>query len=554
MRLLSYSLIMLAVFLASAQQQDSIAEKRVGEIEDAQILIRKERSFDLISRDRLLLPPDMSGHSQPKLALTFDSTVPVVAIPAFRPKVEVPDIQPAQQEETYRNELSIGAGNYLSPYLSATLSGQQSGYSYGFNTFYEGYMTGPVRDRSSGEFDYRLGGTYTRSFGHNRWSTNMAFQRHEYYFYGLSDEAFTMGGDSVVTGRSHWNNVSVTSRLSGGKSKFRYHLTPRLGLVRNGENGGDRFSRELNLGFQSEASYALNSKNSIAISIHENMNSFDATASSTRNLFSITPSYNTSVGSIDIRLGFQLNLIDDGGGDNQSQIGAVLDLALPLAEGWQLQAGLGNSARQNTLEELFPENAFLGDSLSLLTTIIKVPLSARIDGTILPGLNIYGGVLFTEEETAPYFIPFTEDTSRFVLRYDQTALTRFKYFFGTVYRLGEAFEAGLEYAIFENNAGSELEAWYRPETTLSGYVQFQKGALSIRSKVAATGGMFAPRADGGVHELPAILDLQLAAKYQIGEQISIFARAQNLLNKEYEYYLAYPSRALAAKVGISYLF
>jgi hypothetical protein len=54
--------------------------------------------------------------------------------------------------------------------------------------------------------------------------------------------------------------------------------------------------------------------------------------------------------------------------------------------------------------------------------------------------------------------------------------------------------------------------------------------------------------------LPAILDIQLKADYQITERISAFAIGNNLLNRNNQRFLNYPVRGIQGIVGATIKF
>ena len=55
-------------------------------------------------------------------------------------------------------------------------------------------------------------------------------------------------------------------------------------------------------------------------------------------------------------------------------------------------------------------------------------------------------------------------------------------------------------------------------------------------------------------KLPAVSNLGLKATYNLFKGVSIYAKADNLLNKEYQYYLDYPTQGINFVGGLSFQF
>ncbi|MEL7006875.1 MAG: hypothetical protein AAFN93_29765, partial [Bacteroidota bacterium] len=226
----------------------------------------------------------------------------------------------------------------------------------------------------------------------------------------------------------------------------------------------------------------------------------------------------------------------------------------PLADTWRLKGGIGNEVDQNRLLNLHETNAYLLDSLSLQTTITQLPFFTQLEGNVTRDLKFKGGARFQDIENALYFIPSSTDSSRFFLRYGQGELTIFEYFMGLEWSPDPSFQLSGKYSIFENNASTEIEPWYRPNASYHFSLRKSFGKLAVGSDLRGVMGLRAPTSTEEVMDLPAIVDLGVHVNYLVNDQLSVFARGNNLLNKEYEYYYLYPSRALTAKVGLSYRF
>ena len=553
MRSILICFIVAVWFRVNAQVTNDTIPKNVGAVEDAEILITKSRKLSLLPRDRKFYQQDLGFIKKEKPKLEFSKVQPEINLPSYNPTLAKPKITLPKTVETLNNEVKIGFGNYISPLVAVRHNDLVKRGSYGISFFHESFLNGPVRDQSSGDAHYRFGASYNLGLDKSRWSNFLSYERKAYYFYGLSPEAFNLG-QGVITGRSNWNNVGLTSRFYSKYEKVGFSIEPRLNFVSNGENGGQNFGNELDLGFEGFVSYDFNKSNRFNLLTEVRYSDYKADfGGSQRTLVSLSPQYQTNISVIKLEIGGQANLIDDEV-RSYTQFGLLMGFTLPLDKSWQIKAGLGNEIDQNRLLDLYVNNQYLLDSLSLQTTVVKVPFYAELTGNIVRNLRLSAGARFEDIENAAYFIPSSADSSRFFLRYDEGELSIFEYFGSLTWTPEPTFTISGGLSIFENNATSESAAWYRPTSTFRLSLEKYFDKLSVAAKLEGQDGLVAPTVNEGPIELDPVVNLELKSGYKIKENLSVFLEGKNLLNQEQEYYFRYPSRRLTVKAGISFRF
>ena len=549
-------IILLMVMAGSAQAQESrdTVSTDVGEVKDAEILITKSKSLSLLPRERVYIGPDVGIVQKERPTLIFSNTYPSVNLPSYEPKLAKPNIRIPSPIRPKDNEVKVGFGNYISPLLAVRHNSLLKRGSYGLGFFHESFLNGPVRDQSSGEAHYRLGASYNLGLENSRWSNFLSYERRGYYFYGLSSDAFDQGGEDVITGRSNWNNVGITSRYYSKYEKVDFSFEPRVNFVSNGENSGQRFGNELDLGFEGFVSYDFDESNRFNFLAEARFSNYDNDFGNTsRTLISLSPQYQTNINIIKLSIGGQANLIDDDIRD-YSQFGLLMGLTLPLDKSWNIRAGLGNEVEQNRLLDLYSHNPYLLDTLDLQTTVIKVPFYAELSGNIVRNLRLSAGARFEDIENAANFLPSASDSSRFYLQYDQGELTIFEYFGSITWTPDPSLIVSGSLSIFENSATSEAEAWYRPTSKFEFSIEKYFDRFSASTKLQGVDGLMAPTISQGAVELDPVVNLEFRFGYKIKDSFSLFLDAENLLNQELEYYYNYPSRGITAKAGISFQF
>lgn len=540
-------------FMTMSQNADSLSN--TGEIRSAEVVIEKERRIELPSASRLFQTTEVKEISKEPPLVSFSIRVPRVTLPRYIPSFQTQSLEKGSKEENYANEAILGFGNYLSPLLSFTHFSEQEQWLIGASLFHESFLEGPVRNENSGSSLTQLGFRLSRSFDNSKFFFAPQFNRVGYYFYGISDEAFANPAPQTLTDRIRTQDFQFNFGLSGRgmDDRFNYHFSPRVSFVGSAVTGNSSFASEFNLDIDAGLDYSMDQTNQVGFDFQTLVNAYESGLSQDRSVYSFEPWYRTKVKTIDFKIGLQANAINDS--INKSQVGATMHLSVPFANVWRIEGGLDNRIRFNRLLDLYPQNPYLEDSLTLRTSVVKVPFYATIKGTVLPNLEVSAGVEIQDIENAVYFEPSLVDSARFMVDYDTAELNIFKYHFGIDYILDQSFEVRAAFSVFEYSPGSEAEAWYRPKNIfdLTAIKRFDKWLLTTRLKVV--NGILAPAPeDTRIIELDGFSDLSIKVDYRINDQSAVFLQGDNLLNQSYAYFLNYQTRGLAVKGGFRYRF
>jgi outer membrane cobalamin receptor len=112
--------------------------------------------------------------------------------------------------------------------------------------------------------------------------------------------------------------------------------------------------------------------------------------------------------------------------------------------------------------------------------------------------------------------------------------------------------------LFGYSAGKEAEAWHRPTyrfAVTSSYNLYNKFLFDV--DMIAQGGM---KAFDIVQPLPKVVtvgaafDLNVKASYLVSNQFSVFFKASNVFNNQYQQYLYYQVRGTQFLLGAAYSF
>ncbi|MDW3191440.1 MAG: hypothetical protein R8G66_03720 [Cytophagales bacterium] len=542
-------------FSALGQANDSLPNS--GEIRSAEVLIEKERKIVLPTASRLFQTTEIKELSKEPPPVSFSINAPQIALPKYVPTFRTLSLEKGKKDKTYANEAILGFGNYISPLLSFTHLQEKNEWTFGANLFHESFLEGPVRNQESGSSLTQLGMRIAWKSENTRFSFAPQFNRTGYYFYGLSDEAFANPTEQTLTDRIRTQDFQLKAVLSGKgiSDKLRYRIAPKVSFVSSAEIGKSAFANESNFDIDAGADFSVDKKNRVGLDFRGLTSSYESGTSLKRSVFSFEPWYRTKINTIDFKIGLQANAISDTDTATQTQVGAVMELRVPFGGSWSITGGIDNRIRFNRLLDLYPQNPFVEDSLSLRTSVEKVPFYGVLKGAILPNLEVEAGVEIRDIENAIYFEPSLIDSSRFTMDYDTAELNVFKYHVGLNYHVNESFELKAGFSYFDYSPGSEVEAWNRPTSVfdLSGVKRFDKWLLTTRLKVV--NGIIAPSpVDFQPVDLKGFADLSLKVDYRINEQSAVFLQGENLFNQSYAYFLNYPTRRIAIKAGFRYRF
>jgi hypothetical protein len=234
----------------------------------------------------------------------------------------------------------------------------------------------------------------------------------------------------------------------------------------------------------------------------------------------------------------------------------------------EFYAGLNGGRKCYTYSDLIAENPFVSTCPQMEMTNVKLGFEGGIRTNILHTVDVHVGVRYRHTDN-DYFFSQRIDTAylgmtvdrpynSFDVIYDETRLVSV---LGNVRWLvtdGLTVDAGVTYN--KCDPTNEAHAWYRPTMEGSLNVDYQLlDGLLLNASFLYQGGRWAQT--GATADAPArsfqlsdAYDLGLGAEYRLRENFSVFVKADNLLNRKYQYYLDYPVAGIEAFAGLKLTF
>jgi hypothetical protein len=202
------------------------------------------------------------------------------------------------------------------------------------------------------------------------------------------------------------------------------------------------------------------------------------------------------------------------------------------------------------------ENPYLRPDASLSHSITTFKFSGGLKGMLANKVSFHTGLSLGTYKNLSFFTNSASDSTKFDILYDTDSPTLVHFFGELGYSESKKLSVSLRTDFYGYNTKSVAEAWGRPTYSfkLSGnYSYFEK--LVFGASIRALGGINALNQQSGTQEkLDGVFDLNLSVDYLFSKRFSAFVIGKNIVSKEYQLYLNYPSRGFTAIAGITYSF
>ncbi len=561
MKLLFSTILIFIIFFAANAQQDQWSEE--GEIEDAEVVIEKDREIELprASRNFERVPP--LPVQKPQVAVSYRFVEVEPSLRELSPEIRVLKIKEPPLPKLYGNYVRAGGANYLTPYFDLFVNNTRNkDYSYGIHAKHLSSRQGPVDGANSGNSDTRLmfNGKYFAK--KHTFSAEAGYQRERYHFYGYLP-SLEIERDSI---RQIFNigHVQLGLQKSEPEAPFQYQMTVSLDRI------GDRFGAvENQIGLGLTAGIGINDQLKFLIESESYLMDWksyegeeeEEGASINRNLVKFKPYLYykpESEGSrIEAKAGFNIVYENDTivNGD-RLHFYPYLWAAYFLNDGVSLYAGIEGDIQKNTWLDYTRQNPYLASDAALAHTNKTFGFQGGIKGRVSSMFGFNVGLNANNYKNMYYFVNSAEDSTKFDILYD-TDNTFLLNFYGEInFNNGNRFRSTLRGDYFSYTTSDVEEPWHKPAyqvNLMAHYNLYEK--IIFNSELLVLGGIEGYNlASNTSTMLDPIIDLSFKADYLFSDRFSTFLQLKNILGQNYERYLNYPSRGIMVMVGATYRF
>jgi hypothetical protein len=538
-----------------------------GEIESAEVVISKERelTLPLATRNFEKIPPLQTTTQSLKQSFRFVD-VPF-KLPVIEPRVRALAYSPEKQiQNNYHNRVSLGFGNYLSPFGNLSINSMENEkVAAGLDLTHRSFLEGPVDSRNSGN-----GSTKARIYGKafsdsEMLSGSMSYENQFLHYYGYPQGMEITNRDSIRQVFKIFNS-EVGIQSIDPAAMFNYSLNGDFTRIT------DEFEKAEStyfIGGSATANVIDDFKFHLQSSVRfTKLEAVDYKID--RQLFQIRPSVSYSLDGLDLEGGFNLAYQKDTISENEAKLFPYVQAKFRPVDGLQIYANVDGGIEMNTYHSLSSENPFIADSIGLKNTIRKLGFGGGLKGFISSYFSVHVGADFGIYNRMPFFVNAFErtgspDSIKFDVLYDRGDVQRLNAFAelgfsllnrGTFTLRGDYFQYTMEQLSqawhMPNFKGSLLSNWRITDQFSFSTEMYYLSGIQARDFISFEE-MPTKFVESAV-PLENIIDLNLRLEYKITDQFSIFGSGNNLLGKEYQRFYNYPGRGLQVLGGLTWRF
>ncbi|MFD1016609.1 TonB-dependent receptor [Winogradskyella rapida] len=566
------SILTLSISLSFAQERskDTLGEQTVNVIRPYTPTISD--AFKV--KDRPMLN---DGDVVEKKAIKYNIfSIPVAS--TFTPaKGKAATVDKAKAIKLYDNYASLGVGTYTTilgeVYLNHELSRGETIGGYLSHHSSQGGIDGVELDDDFS--DTKLNAYYKKSDRDFTWQVDGGFNLKTYNWYGVPKGYYESSDlDGVDPGQAY------TDLNLGGKIDFEDALVKDASLrFRNFGDSQDSGENRLvaKTGFDVVLRDALIKSELSVDYISGSFDSgyFNLDAINYGNItLAFAPSYQLVRDELTLDLGVKLAYLNDTEfSENKFYIYPNIEASYRLVDEILIAfGGLKGDLIQNSYYDFVNENPFVSPTLLVTPTDQQYHTFVGVKGKLSSdiGYSLKGN--YTSEKNKTLFksnevpnVPLSEYEygNSFAVAYDD--VTTFSVEGELNVDLNRNFTLGLKGAYYGYSTDNEAEAWNLPDLTASIFFDYQ-----ISEQWYAGGSLFfvgerkdqmtfydefdASILSSETVSLDSYFDANVHLGYKVNDQLSIFAKANNLASQNYERWLNYPVQGIQVLAGATYQF
>lgn len=472
--------------------------------------------------------------------------------PAFQPSVRPLRLKDAPQEQIRAGYVSLGYGNYGSPYgdlFLPILQDLKNKRSAALRAFHQSFTKGPIEGKRSGSglssivLDFQSNTRKISSEG------AVSFRNNNSNFYGYP-EGSNLKNDTLGIS---YSNISLGLKiLNSQKSDFHFSLGGGFSHLWN-----NRKASESDLKFNFESTGKIGKKGELRLAANYDLLAREdvGVEAKPRNLINTKLLFEFSPAKdMDVELGINTALENDVSINRSFHLYPALHLNWKLAPRLKFEGDLGGQVEKVSLHTLSASNIWLDRNIAISHTNQLLNFSALIRAGWKGGLSAAAGFRYSDLDNLFFFINQPSDSSRFNVTYDDA--TKVNPFFGFNFQKGKiSMELKGDYFLWSTS--NLAAAFHRPKGSLEWNSSFSiSKKFLFRPYAIVLWGIQAPvAADPAlIKELPAATDLGFRLDFNFSDRASVMVRVNNLLSDAYTLLNQYPVRGFQGMAGLTWRF
>ncbi len=548
MKMVVKNIVLVGFFLASSQlAQAQSADEVDGEVQDAEILIEKERKIELSKEVKLYefikwKPERITPISDPS---DFKWYVYDVANEPmqFEPAKATVD----QKGNGYQHYGKAGFGNYASPLVDVSLNSlDDPNRIIGLNVKHESFGKGEVDDENSGSAASEVN-LYGALIGEQvKLESAINYRLENNYYYGYLTG--TVVDKEDIKHNGNFLNIGLSGRDIESEDSWAYQA------ALNFKHYSDNFeAKENTLAFDLTGSYEEN----IYLDAEVRLSGYkDTGIDESRDYFRLNPYYRLMLNELTLDVGLSFSVQNDDLPDlSSSKIFPFAKASYALSPDYSVFAQLDGGYTFNSLYAFAADVGILNQSVGIANSERLFHLSGGISGKPADRLSVSAEAGFQSIRYLPILVNNLTDQSRMDITYDVEESKVFTFKGVAQYEINDKHQVSAGLNLFGYSSDGYDQIYHRPtsELLISGDHQIIPN-LNAKWNFALINGIVGQ--DLSLTDVDVALDaipkFDLGLHYQIKEQWGVFLSGENLINKNYSRYLHYPQRGIQVKVGATF--
>lgn len=523
-----------------------------GEIKDVEIEIVKDKQIVLPKANRLFekIPPRPVEISKPEVSYNFKAFS--FSTPELNPVLRPLRLKAEDPAQAYRGYVSIGYGNYSTPYLDAYITSKEDKKKLiGAHAFFNKSGKGPVDGKNSAGGISGISAfaqTFSKAISFNG---NIGFQNRSTHFYGYPED-MDVSRDTIEQAYSLFNLGLAIANAKN--TDFSYQAGGNFSHL------NDKFdAAETTVDLNFESSYKISDDKSIyARADYAIMNrkdeGIDARA---RNLFQANAYYSFfPVENFKLQLGAVVAIENDTLDSKSFHFYPDVHATYPLNESVDFVGSLTGGMERVSLQTLSNENLWIAPAVQVSHTNKVIDLQAGIRAKLGNNVLAGAGVSFATIKNLYFFVNDTADVSKFNVVYDEGALKRTNLYASLLFTHADIARVSIQGDYFGYNTKDISEAWHKPGYRVTAGASYNLfGKLIFNLGMIAQGNMKALNPETlRTVTLKTAFDLNFRTEYLFSDTFSAFVDLNNITSNKYPVFLNYPVRGFQGTAGITWKF
>ncbi len=572
MKNISIFIALIATLLVSAQEN----EKPVDTLTMDEIHVVKPYTPKVSDAFKIKENPSIEKEAVNKDTVPYSYYAAPVASTFTPIKGEAKQIIREPLDYVYENYVSVGYGNYNTPYAEALInSSTNERNNFGL---YAGHLS------SGGGIDeVKLDDSFSDTKAHlyyrqqnieNSWEVYAGTHLKARNWYGLPEQiTFDQTVIDAIDPSQKFTN------FYGGANIYldeKFFESARFDINKFSD---DYDSDELRISFIPDFEFKLNDHIiDVKLNIDYISGSFKEDYIGTSELeygftnFGITPSFQIEKEDYDVHIGLKaIYAIDNVNSNNQFYLYPDLMGSYKLLDENMIAfAGIVGGLTQNSYYSLSNQNPFISPTLDIKQTDLQFNTYIGIKGKLNNKFNYNTKIGYQNEKDRALYVLNPSLTNgiatvnrayqagnSFGVVYDD--VDRFQFFAEVDYNLITPVDIGMKFEFNNYVSNNQAQAWNLPKIQSAIFAKYKTKKWHAYADLFYTGKRYdyysnTVSTTGQEVEVDGFFDVNLSGTYILNQRMSAFVKVNNLIGGNYERFAHYPVQAFQIMGGVTYKF